>query len=128
MPCRKKKTATTIKKKDLAKEHNQKWVTVIFNNESKTELYSNEREYIWRWAVARHKPRYTTKTVKFDGESLMVWEDIKKKCCMKADDNKINGIINSQKYKHPMDDQVETMTKHLNIHHVKETRFSLMKT
>lgn len=53
------------------------WNDVIFTDESRIELFSRRREYVRRPQGSRYNPKYTTKTVKFGGKSLMVWGAIK---------------------------------------------------
>ena len=53
------------------------WSAVIFSDESKIELNPESREYVRRPNNQRYNPRYTSKTVKFGGKSLMVWDAIK---------------------------------------------------
>jgi len=50
---------------------------VIFSDESRLELFSRRREYVRRPQGSRFNPKYTTKTVKFRGKSIMVWSAIK---------------------------------------------------
>lgn len=53
------------------------WNEVIFTDECRLELFSRRREYVRRPQGSRYSPKYTTKTVKFGGKSLMVWGAIK---------------------------------------------------
>ena len=47
------------------------WKDVIFSDESSLELYSRRREYIRRPQGTQYEDKYTMKTVKFEGKSLM---------------------------------------------------------
>lgn len=53
------------------------WNEMIFTDESRIELFSRRREYVRRPERSRYNIKYTTKTVKFGGKSLMVWGAIK---------------------------------------------------
>ena len=53
------------------------WNDVIFSDECRIELFSRRRQYVRRPQGSRYIPKYTTKTVKFGGSSLMVWGAIK---------------------------------------------------
>ena len=50
---------------------------VIFSEESRLEIYSRRREYVCRPQGARYEHKYKTKTVKFEGKTLMDLEAIK---------------------------------------------------
>ena len=67
----------------------------LFGDESKIELTPNRREYIRRRSGQTHNPRYTTKTVKFSAQSIIVLSYIKGNGERKL--VKIDGILNSQK-------------------------------
>lgn len=82
----------------------EKWENVIFSDESKIELHSNVREYVRRPINERNNPKYTTKTVKFGGGSIMVWGFIKGDGRRKL--VKIEGTLNSAKY-------IEVLKSHL---------------
>jgi transposase len=49
------------------------WSNVIFSDETKIEMHPRRREYVRRSRGSRYNDRYTTKTVKFGGKSLMLW-------------------------------------------------------
>ena len=54
------------------------WNDVIFGDENRLKLLSRRRrEYVRRPQGSRCNPKYTTKTVKFGGKSIMVWGAIK---------------------------------------------------
>ena len=53
------------------------WKDVIFSDESRLEIYSRRREYVRRPQGTRYEDKYTMKTVKLGGKSLMVWGAIK---------------------------------------------------
>ncbi|GFX31428.1 transposable element Tcb2 transposase [Trichonephila clavipes] len=70
----------SIEKKRLsfAKEHISKpesfWNTVIFSDESKFNLYRSDGQYkVWRQVGKELDPKNTIKTVKYGGESVLVW-------------------------------------------------------
>lgn len=72
------------------------WKDVIFSDESKIDLRPKKRQYVRRGVGSRHKTRYTTKTVKFGGKSLMVWGFIKsngERCLIRC-----NGNVDSSEY------------------------------
>ena len=50
---------------------------VIFSDQSRLELFSRKREYVHRSPGVSHEAKYTTKTVKYGGHSLMVLGAIK---------------------------------------------------
>lgn len=54
-----------------------RYENVIFSDEFRMELNTNRRQYVRRKLKSRLKERYTTKTVKFGGKSLMIWGCIK---------------------------------------------------
>ena len=65
-------------RKSYAKVRTSFWNDVTFSDESRLELFSRKREYVRRPKGLRFEDRYTTKTVKFGGQSLMVWGAIKR--------------------------------------------------
>lgn len=50
---------------------------LIYSDECKIELFRNKRVYVRRVKGSRFNERYTQKTVKFGGKSLMVWGAVK---------------------------------------------------
>jgi len=50
---------------------------IVFSNESKFVTFSNTRRYVWRPKNSRYNVKYTCKTVKYGGVSLMVWGAIR---------------------------------------------------
>lgn len=55
----------------------EKWQKVDFSDESSVELHHSRRKYCRRPTGAHMDPRFTQKTVKFDGGKIMVWGYIK---------------------------------------------------
>ena len=49
------------------------WQNFIFTDEARLELYSRRRQYVRRPLGQRFKTRYTLKTVKYGGPSILVW-------------------------------------------------------
>ena len=64
---------------------------VIFSDKRNLKLFSR-REYVRKWPVTRYDAKYTTKTVKFDGQSLVTWEAIKKTSPKSSYDVRIGWI------------------------------------
>jgi len=50
---------------------------IIFSDEYRVKIYSRKREYVHRPLWSRYGEKYITKTVKYDGKSLMVLSAIK---------------------------------------------------
>lgn len=69
---------------------------VIYSDECRMELHPNRRQYVRRPKGTRLKDRYTTKTVKFGGKSLMIWG------CVKYNGDRMlircNGNVDSAEY------------------------------
>lgn len=63
--------------KDYSKVSSTFWSNVIFSDECRIELYQKRTEYVRRPINSRYLPKYTTKTVKFGGKSIMIWGAIK---------------------------------------------------
>jgi transposase len=55
----------------------QDWQKVIFSDECRVELISRRRQYVRRPKGTRFNERYTLKTTRFGGKSLMLWGAIK---------------------------------------------------
>lgn len=54
------------------------WNKIVVSNETKTELLSNNREFVRRPKGKGNDLRYITNTVKFVGQTIMHWGYIKK--------------------------------------------------
>jgi transposase len=73
------------------------WEKVIFSDESKFNLFGSDgRQYVWRRDGEALDPRYTKKTVKYGGGSVMVWGcvtayGVGRLIC-------IHGTMNKEKY------------------------------
>ena len=53
------------------------WNDVIFSEECRLELLKRKREYVRRPKEIRFHDKYITKSIKFGGDSVMVWGAIK---------------------------------------------------
>ena len=53
------------------------WERIIFSDESRVTTHSNSRRYVWRPRNSRYKFKYTCKTVKYGGISVLVWGTIR---------------------------------------------------
>ena len=72
------------------------WSNVIFTDECRIELHSSRFRFVRRPINMRFGSRYTTKTVKYGGRSLMIWGAIKsdgQRMLIRCDSN-----INSSEY------------------------------
>jgi len=74
------------------------WERIIFSDESRVITHSNSRRYVWRPRNSRYKFKYTCKTVKYGGISVLVWSAIR------ADGNRIlikcPPRLDSREYQH----------------------------
>lgn len=62
----------------FAKRHlnwtKEQWKKVLFSDESRFKLFNSDgRHFVWRPKGQRFNPKYTLKTVKHSGGSVMVW-------------------------------------------------------
>jgi len=53
------------------------WDRIIFSDESRVSTFTYGRRYVWRPINARYNHRYTCKTVKYGGTSVLVWGAIR---------------------------------------------------
>ena len=74
------------------------WRHIVFSDESKYELHPRRREYFRRPSGKENKydPRYTTKTVKFGGGSVMAWGFVHQGGLRKI--TRIVGTLDAPKY------------------------------
>ena len=81
-----------------------KWRNILWSDESKIVLFGTpgRRTYVRRPALQEYNPRYTLKTVKHGGLSIMVW------ACFSYNGvgpiHRIEGIMNAEIYKNIMKD------------------------
>jgi len=77
------------------------WKNFVFSDEARIELYSSRRQYVRRPVGQRFNCKYTMKTVKYGGPSIMIWGAIKgdgtKVLC------KCPPILNSEGYQTILD-------------------------
>jgi len=78
------------------------WKNVIFSDESRIERFSMRRRYVRRPIYQRFLPRYTTKTVKYGGFSILVWGAIKGdgsriliRCPARLDSNAYQAVLDA---------------------------------
>ena len=53
------------------------WRNFIFSGEARLELYSKRRQYVRRSVGQRFQSKYTLKTVKYGGPSILLWGAIR---------------------------------------------------
>jgi len=53
------------------------WARIVFSDKSMVSTFCNARRYVWRPMKTRYNHRYTCKTVKYRGISVLVWGAIR---------------------------------------------------
>ena len=82
-----------------------KWKNVIFSDECRIDMFQNTRVFVRRPRNARYNHKYTLKTVKYGGFSVMFWGAIKgdgSRILLQCPDR-----LNSEKYQEILSDGLE---------------------